>query len=429
MRKRTGRTAALSVLGAGAGLLALTLCAPLAHADALQVLHWWTSASERKAANVLAARLATENIDWRDAAIPGGAGIGAVKVLKSRVLAGNSPEVMQLVGYSLAEWSDLGLLLQLDGVAASGNWSRLLHPTAYSLVQNHGHVMAVPLGIHRINNLYYNRRLFARFGLTPSATWAEFERAAEKLRLAGITALAQSSEPWQVATLFETLVLAEAGPAFYRELFVRKNLEAYADPRLLHALKRLKTLRRWMPTPLRERPWTDAARQLADGDAAMFIMGDWAKGELNAWGLVTDEAFGCVAVPETAQYHLFSIDTLAMFSASYSHQAAQEKLAEVVISAPLQADYNRIKGSIPVLRGADTGKMDSCARNSVQVFARGAAAQAPSLVHRMASDESTKDAIVAEVSRYFNDEQVSAADAQRRLATIVRATSEQGKPP
>ena len=55
--------------------------APSSSSSSLQVLHWWTSASERKAADLLAERLRDERIDWQDAAIPGGAGIGAGKVL------------------------------------------------------------------------------------------------------------------------------------------------------------------------------------------------------------------------------------------------------------------------------------------------------------------------------------------------------------
>lgn len=69
----------------------------------LQVLHWWTSTGERKAADLLAARLADEGIAWQDAAIPGGAGLGADKVLKGRVLAGDAPEVTQLIGPWIAE--------------------------------------------------------------------------------------------------------------------------------------------------------------------------------------------------------------------------------------------------------------------------------------------------------------------------------------
>lgn len=397
-------------------------------AASLQVLHWWTSAGERKAVDVLVAKLAEENIAWHDAAIPGGAGLGASKVQKSRVLAGHAPEVTQLNGVVFGEWADLGLLLELDDVAASGGWKKLLFPTVWSLVQNRAHVVAAPLGIHRINTLFYNRKVFARLGLAVPKTWADFERVATKLKQAGVVPLAQSSEAWQVATLFETLVLAESGPAYYRQLFVALHPNAYNDARLAHALKRLRGLKRWMPVPLKEQPWNDMTQQLADGEAAMFVMGDWAKGELNAWGQVTDLDFGCSTVPGTAEYHLYSVDTLAMFAGNYSHQQAQEKLAQIMMSAPVQTDYNQFKGAIPVWRSPALSKMDSCSVASWQSFSKGAPFQAPSLVHRMATDETTKDAIVAEVRRYFMDDKISEIDTQRRLAAIARTSPNMDKP-
>ncbi|MFJ2988927.1 ABC transporter substrate-binding protein [Collimonas sp. NPDC087041] len=407
-------------LGGAASAAQAAVAAPSASPASLQVVHWWTSDGERKAVNVLVTRLSDENIQWRDAAIPGGAGLGASKVLKSMVLAGKAPEATQLNGVVFGEWADLGLLLELDDVATPGNWQKLLFPTVWSLVHNRGHVVAVPLGIHRINNLFYNKKIFDRLGLTPPKTWADFTRVAEKLKQAGITPLAQSSEAWQVATLFETLVLAESGPAYYRSLFVDLNPAAFGDARLLHALKRLRDLKEWMPTPLREQAWPEMTRQLADGSAAMYVMGDWAKGELLAWGLTTDQDFACATVPGTGDYHLYSVDTLAMFAGDYSHQPAQEKLAQIIMSQPVQTDYNRLKGAISVWRNPDLSKMDSCARSSWTTFSKGAAFQAPSLVHRMAADETAKDAIVAEVHRYFIDGRMSEVEAQRRLANIAR---------
>lgn len=396
-------------------------------AAALHVVHWWTSAGERKAVDVLSSKLAEENIQWRDLAIPGGAGLGASKVLKSMVLAGKAPEATQLNGIVFGEWADLGLLLELDDVATPGGWQKLLFPTVWSLVHNRGHVVAVPLGIHRINNLFYNRKIFERLGLAAPKTWAEFDRVAEKLKHAGITPLAQSSEAWQVATLFEALVLAESGPAYYRSLFVDLNPAAFGDARMAHALKRLRALKEWMPVPLKERPWPDMTRQLANGEAAMFVMGDWAKGELLAWGLTTDLDFSCVAVPGTADYHLYSVDTLAMFAGDYSHQPAQEKLAQLIMSQPVQTAYNQAKGAIPVWRSPDLSKMDSCSRASWSAFSKGSAFQAPSLVHRMAADETAKDAIVAEVHRYFMDDKIAESDMQRKLASIARSLSKTGK--
>jgi glucose/mannose transport system substrate-binding protein len=155
----------------------------------------------------------------------------------------------------------------------------------------------------------------------------------------------------------------------------------------------------------------------------MMVMGDWAKGELNTWGHVTDEGFGCTAVPETATYHLYDIDTLVMLATQKSFRPAQGKLAKVTMSGKVQAEYNQLKGSIPVLRNPDLGKMDSCSLASWKLFASGAQAQVPSLAHRMAADEVTKDAMIAEVHHYFLDDRLSVAQTQRRLGVIARTTA------
>ncbi|GAB7126352.1 ABC transporter substrate-binding protein [Silvimonas sp. JCM 19000] len=403
------------------------IMAPASAPDTLNVLHWWTSASERHAADYLAARMQEENLAWQDAAIPGGAGVGAMKVLKSRVLSGKPPDVAQLIGPAISEWGDMGLLLELDNVSRRSGWNDKFFPTVWGLIRLRGHSMAAPLGIHRINTLLYNQRIFNQLNLQPPRTWPEFERAADKISRAGYTPLAQSTEAWQITTLFETLLLSETGPAFYRDLLVRRNANAWADPRVRVALEHLRQLKRWMPSQLSERPWQDEASDLAQGRAAMWVMGDWAKGELQAMGLTVGEQFGCTPVPGTADMHLYSIDTLVMFTGDYSNQYAQERMATMVTSPQVQAGYNRIKGSVPVRRDADVASMDSCARQSWTTFARGGAVQAPSLVHRMATDEALKDAIVSLIHRYFVDDRMPATELQRRLANVVRALSQEGK--
>jgi glucose/mannose transport system substrate-binding protein len=396
--------------------------APVAPAPtaSLQVLHWWTSASERRAANVLAARLGEDGVEWKDGAIPGGAGLGAGKVLKSRVIAGNAPDVTQIIGVSLGEWAELGLLLELDNPASAGAWSKALFPTVRTLVQHRNHVVAAPLGLHRINTLFYNRKLFAQLKLAPPANWTEWVQAAHKLRAAGIAPLAQSGEPWQVTALFENLVLMVGGPEYYRDLFVRQSPQAATDRRLVEALLRLRVMKGWMRAPLQELPWTDVVRRFARAEGAMMVMGDWAKAELNEWGFATDDAFACAATPGTDKLHLYSVDTLAMFANDYARMPAQEKLAKLAVTPSVQQQYNNAKGSAPVRRDADPASMDSCARASWMTFAKGAAVQVPSLVHRMAADEESRDAIIAEVHRYFVDDAVPAAEVQRRLAAILR---------
>src|SRR5690606_25921170 len=119
--------------------------------------------------------------------------------------------------------------------------------------------------------------------------------------------------------------------------------------------------------------------------------------------------------------HLYSVDTFAMMTGNYARQREQETMARKVAGIPLQLAYNRVKGSVPVRRDIDPAVLDSCGRDSWQTFARGSAVQAPSIVHRMATDEVMKDAIIAQIYRYFTNDKVAASEVQRRLATIMRA--------
>ncbi|MCW2665036.1 MAG: carbohydrate transporter substrate-binding protein, partial [Mycobacterium sp.] len=219
---------------------------------------------------------------------------------------------------------------------------------------------------------------------------------------------------------FENLVLAESGPEYYRELFVHQSAQAVSDKRLIEAFERLRVMKGWIAAPLEEQPWADVVGRFSRREAAMIVMGDWAKAEMNERGFATDDEFACAAKPGTDRLHLYSVDTLAMFSRDYAHSAAQEKLARLAVTPAVQQQYNSIKGSVSVRRDADPASMDSCARASWQTFARGAAAQAPSLVHRMAADEESRDAIIAEVHRYFVDDAVTPGDVQRRLGAILR---------
>ena len=403
-------------------------------AQIVQVQSWWKSAGEHKAVDILTERLAQKNIILRDVQIPGGA---ASSVLKSRVLVGTGPDMAQIRGPLISEWLALGLINEYapgpvvkgankfgaaSGVAnsASGKWDKLFFPTVQELVRQNGHLVAVPLGIHRMNMIFFNRKVFEKAGLRAPQNWDEFAAVANKLQSEGVIPLAQSSEPWQLASLFETLLLSESSPEFYRRAFVNKDPSAFSDIRFARALLRMRILKKFMPSPMKELSWTDATKMVAVGNAGMVVMGDFAKGELNSWGYTTDVNFSCEPVPNTANYHLYAIDTMVTLKNANVSAELAEKIAQLLISPNVQADYNVANGSVSVLRNADQIKMDSCARSSWNVFARGSSVQAPSLMHDMAADVNFKDAVTAEIAHFFMDDSVLVSVAQNRLAAISR---------
>lgn len=408
------------LLAAGAAQAQAPATAP---AQTLDVLHWWTSVGERRAVEQLVQQLDRRGIVWNDAAIPGGGGGGAMKVLNSRVLARDPPDVAQVIGRTLADWSDLGLVLPLDEVAQRNRWSASLFPVVQRVITHRHRIVAAPLGVHRINTLFYNPRIFAKLRLPVPATWDELGRAAPLLRRAGVAPLAWSDEPWQLATVFETLLLSEGGPALYGELAAVQRWQAWQDPRVAKALARLRWLRSLNGETAIEQRWTASARQLYLGEAALFIMGDWVHGELVAWDAQAGRDYGCTPVPGTAGMHLYSIDTLAMLVNRRGRAAEQERMAEAVVSPAAQLAYNQAKGSVPVRDDIDPGQLDECARDSWQTLKRGDSPQLPSIAHRMAADEATKDALADALHRFLKDPGITPERAQERLVALVRSAA------
>ena len=112
----------LSLSLAAAGLLS----ASLAQAGEVEVLHWWTSGGEAKAAAELKATMQKKGHTWKDFAVAGGGGDSAMTVLKSRVVSGNAPAAAQIKGPSIQEWAREGVLANMDDVAKAEKWDELL---------------------------------------------------------------------------------------------------------------------------------------------------------------------------------------------------------------------------------------------------------------------------------------------------------------
>jgi glucose/mannose transport system substrate-binding protein len=406
----------------GALILAASMIASV-QAQPLNVLHWWTSDSERQAADRLVQQLASQGVEWHDEAIPGGGGGAAIKVLTGRVLAGEAPDVAQVIGRTLTDWAGLDLVLPLDDVAQRGHWRQTMFPVVLQTISRRGQVMAAPLGVHRINTLLVNHHVLEQLRLAPPRTWADVDAAARAMRARGITPLAWSDEPWQIATVFETVLLSEGGPALYLELASPQGWSSWQDARVIAALKRLRWLRDLDDDPTTEQPWTASARQLQSGAAGMLIMGDWARGELEAWGEQPGLDFDCVAVPQTAGMHLYSIDTLAMLVGRNAHRASQEKMADVLAQPATQLAYNQAKGSVPVRSDIDPSQLDVCARDSWQTLARPGSALLPSIAHRMAAVESVRDAMGGVLQRFVKSRDMTPQQAQAQLLAIVRGAA------
>ncbi|MCB0187778.1 MAG: carbohydrate ABC transporter substrate-binding protein, partial [Caldilineaceae bacterium] len=108
------------------------------------------------------------------------------------------------------------------------------------LTERDGKQFYVPFGFGWVG-IYYNKQVFADYGLTPPATWEEFLQICDTLRANGETPLAISAnEPWSNYLWFEYLNLRLNGPDFHRGLLTGR--ERYDDPRVRTVLETWQSL-------------------------------------------------------------------------------------------------------------------------------------------------------------------------------------------
>lgn len=400
------------------------LSAPVA-ASQVEVLHWWTSGGEAKAVEVLKSEWTKQGNQWNDFAVQGGGGKSAMTVLKSRALAANPPEAAHLKGYELKEWAGLGFLRDLTPMAEHLGWYSQMPPMVRATLSQNGALMAVPTGIHRVNWLWLNRKIFERNKLTPPTDWAQFVTVADQLKKRGITPLAIGNEPWQLAVLFETVALGEGGKEFYRKAFLEQDSATLTGPDMVRVLTRFQQLRGYVPQKYAGLKWHQATNLLESGGAAMQVMGDWVKGELSAGNYRPGEDIACLPSPGSAGLFSYNLDSIAMFKQRDPAQLqAQGDLAQLLMTPKFQEEFNRVKGSIPALTKPDMSKFDRCAVRSYQDFllAEKQDNLLPSMAEGMATPTNMRQAILDVLSNFFNDPKANPEQTALHLERAMRST-------
>lgn len=400
------------------------LSTPVA-ASQVEVLHWWTSGGEAKAVEVLKSEWTKQGNQWNDFAVQGGGGKSAMTVLKSRALAANPPEAAHLKGYELKEWAGLGFLRDLTPMAEHLGWYSQMPPMVRATLSQNGALMAVPTGIHRVNWLWLNRKIFERNKLTPPTDWAKFVTVADQLKKRGITPLAIGNEPWQLAVLFETVALGEGGKEFYRKAFLEQDSATLTGPDMVRVLTRFQQLRAYVPQKYAGLKWHQATNLLESGGAAMQLMGDWVKGELSAGNYRPGEDIACLPSPGSAGLFSYNLDSIAMFKQRDPAQLqAQGDLAQLLMTPKFQEEFNWVKGSIPALTNPDMSKFDRCAVRSYQDFllAEKQDNLLPSMAEGMATPTNMRQAILDVLSNFFNDPKANPEQTALHLERAMRST-------
>jgi glucose/mannose transport system substrate-binding protein len=413
----------LKQLAKATALVAVLAGAAAAHAGEVEVLHWWTSGGEAKAASALKAQLQKQGHTWKDFAVAGGGGDSAMTVLKSRVVSGNAPAAAQIKGPSLQEWAAEGVLTNIDSVAAAGKWDEVIPPVVANIMKYKGHYIAAPVNVHRVNWLWINPEALKKANAKVPTTWDEFFTTAEALKKAGIIPVAHGGQNWQDFTTFEAVAIGLGGVEFYKKALVQLDPATLQGAEMEKVLTTFKRIKDYTDKNAPGRDWNLATAMVIKGEAGMQLMGDWAKGEFMAAGKTPGKDFICTAAPGSSKAYTFNIDSFAMFKLkNAANEKAQQDLAAAIMSPEFQELFNLNKGSIPVRTGMKMDKFDDCAKQSAADFAADAKSGTlvPSIAHGMAVPAAAEGAMKDVVSQFWNSDKMTAKEAQSRLVSAAK---------
>lgn len=405
--------------------VAMAVSAHAAMAGEVEVLHYWTSGGEAKSVAELKKIMQAKGHTWKDFAVAGGGGDAAMTVLKSRVVAGNAPAAAQIKGPDIQDWANEGALASLDATAKAEKWDAVLPKVVADVMKYKGNYVAAPVNVHRVNWMWASSDALKKAGVkSMPKTWEEFFAAGDALKKAGLIAVAHGGQNWQDFTTFESVALGVGGAKFYNDAFVKLDAKALSSDSMKKSLETFRKIKGYIDPAAPGRDWNLATAMLIQGKAGFQFMGDWAKGEFTAAGKTSGKDFMCAAAPGTANAYTFNVDSFAMFKLKDAGaQKAQADLASSILGKEFQEVFNLNKGSIPARTDMKMDKFDDCGKLSAKDFVATAKAGGlvPSVAHGMAVKGSVSGAMKDTVSKFWNDDKMSVADAMKQLAAAGSA--------
>ncbi|MEW5956943.1 MAG: ABC transporter substrate-binding protein [Chloroflexota bacterium] len=376
----------------------------------LEVFSYWTSGGEAAALDALFSTYKAEYPETNiiNAVIAGGAGSNAFAVLQTRLAGGDPPDVWQThPGAELfGRYVDPDYAAPVTDLYQQEGWlEKMPEQLVESMTAEDGQIYAVMVGIHRGNDLWYNKKLLAEHDLEigDSLSFDEFFQIADTLKEAKVPALCVGdSGIWASAIILENSLISALGER-YNGLW--DGSVSFEDPAVKQAIQQYGRMLEYQNDDHAALSWDQAAKKLIEGGCAFTVMGDWAYGEFVNAKLKDNEDFGWVDFPGTQDYFDLVADGFVLAKDAPNPEAAKAWMKSVS-SLPAQEAFNPLKGSICARTDCDRQKFGGYHNWSMDSFASDAVV--PSIIGGAAAPADWQQAYFDGVTKYVVDKNVDA---------------------
>ena len=369
LRRRV--VAVLTALTAVTTALALTACSGGSSPSAggsIDVLSWWTSASESSALDTLVDQHKQRNPDASvdEIAVVGGGGSEAHVTLATRIAHGDAPDVWQsLVGGNITAWHNAGSVADVSSLFPEDVTSQLPEDVLSS-VSVDGVQYAAPLSAHRANLLMFNSDVLQGAGVAePGADYTldQFLTDLDTLQSKGTTPLCiGGADSITTAGLFESVLLATIGQEGWER--IEADRFDWNGQEVKDALDTFGRLMDHTDQADATRTWDEASGRLAAGECGFYQMNDSALTESTTLEQTTADSndgtspVSSTIFPGTEGSFLMVVDAFVASSSTDNRSGADAFLSSA-LDPGVQTAVCEVKGCIPTRNDADVSSLSS----------------------------------------------------------------------
>ena len=211
-----------------------------------------------------------------DSVLPGNSYLTKIQ---SEMAAGTTPDIFE--GWTeqrLIPFARAGRLLNLRPYfLTTPAVARQFSSGMLSQVSYKGGVYGVPLAANT-EILFYNKAIFAKYGLTPPSTWAQFLNLISVLKAHGVAPIVLDTEgsSWEGSIIFTQMAERLGGMPLFRDVVLNRTAK-FDNPAYVQAGDTLQTLVKdgAFNSDFSSESDPYAETLFESGKAAMWDMGDW----------------------------------------------------------------------------------------------------------------------------------------------------------
>lgn len=354
--------------------------------NALEVLHGWTGGDGKRAIQALTEGFKEQHPDMATNFRPiGGGGNVNLNSVVARRLANNNPPS------SFANWPGKnhlkyeGILMDIEeSVWDAAGLKDVIVDAAEEKSKLNGTYVSVPLGSHRMNNLFYNVSVVEEAGVDPSGLQSvdDLISAMDKVEQ-NTDALPMThamKAPWTNVQLWVQVMLSQEGAEAYMN-YINGEGSAGAVRRSLETTKTI--LNNYINQDASSIGFTTANQSIINGDAAFIHQGNWVFGMYRAAeDFEFQRDWGWAPFPGTSGTYVFHLDSFL----PPSNNPSPDKTVtwqRYVGSKEAQIAFNSRKGSVPLRTDVDPNRLPEFLGLTLRDLTE-AEQQVPTLAHGLA---------------------------------------------